>query len=97
MKKIIPIPLAAALLLPVFPALAATPRIHDATVIDADFGYSGGKEVSGSIRLQAGLHPFQLYYVNRSKKTLSLKFSWSGPGIPKEAIPNNVFRHAAGS
>ncbi len=71
-------------------------RIHDATVIDADFGYRGGNEVSGNIRLQAGLHPFRLYYARRSAGTPSLEFSWSGPGISKETIPDNVFRHRTG-
>ena len=42
-------------------------RIHDATVIDADFGYTGGTEVSGSMRLRKGLHPFRLYYLRRTK------------------------------
>jgi arylsulfatase A-like enzyme len=69
-------------------------RIHDATVIDADYGYAGGQEVSGGIRLQAGLHPFHLYYARRSKGAPSLKLSWSGPGMAKEEIPAAVFRHA---
>ena len=68
-------------------------RIHDATVIDADFGYPGGKEVSGSIRLRAGLHPFRLYYARRNKGTPSLELAWSGPQIAKTAIPAEVFRH----
>ncbi len=72
-------------------------RIHDATVIDADFGYRGGQEVSGSIRLQAGLHPFRLYYARRDKGTPALKFSWSGPGISKENIPDDVFKQGNGS
>jgi arylsulfatase A-like enzyme len=66
-------------------------RVHDATVIDADYGYSGGKEVSGSMRLQAGLHPFRLYYAHRNSVTPSLTFSWSGPGLPQGTIPNNAF------
>ena len=66
-------------------------RIHDATVVDADFGYVGGTEVSGSIKLQAGLHPFRLYYARRDKGTPALTFSWSGPGFSKEPIPANVF------
>ena len=66
-------------------------RIHDATVIDADYGYPGGKEVSGSIRLQAGLHPFRLYYTHRNPVTPCLNFSWSGTGIAKATIPGNAF------
>lgn len=71
-------------------------RIHDATVIDADFGYSGSREVSGGVRLQAGLHPFRLYYARTNSGTPSLKFSWSGPNIPKQIIPDTVFRRGRG-
>jgi arylsulfatase A-like enzyme len=71
-------------------------RIHDATVIDADFGYVGGREVSGGIRLRAGLHSFRLYYARGSKGAPSLKFAWSGPGIAKEMIPGSAFRCGAG-
>ena len=66
-------------------------RIHDAVVIDADYGYSGGKEISGSIRLQAGLHPFRLYYAHRKSVTPLLNIFWSGPGLPKGTISSNTF------
>ena len=66
-------------------------RIHDATVIDADYGYTEGKEVSGGIKLQAGLHPFRLFYVHRTKDKPSLNFSWSGPGINEQPIPDSAF------
>ena len=69
-------------------------RIHEATVIDADFGYAGGQERSGGIRLQAGLHPFRLYYVHGTQGAPSLKISWSGPGLTKETIPDAVFQRA---
>jgi arylsulfatase A-like enzyme len=69
-------------------------RIHDATVIDADFGYFGGNEISGNIRLQAGLHPFRLYYAHK-KGAPSLELAWSGPPQVKEAIPAAVFRRTA--
>jgi len=72
-------------------------RIHDATVIDADFGYVSGTQASGSIRLQAGLHPFRLYYARRSKGKPELKWSWSGPGMVKELIPASAFDRAANS
>jgi hypothetical protein len=72
-------------------------RIHDATVIDADFGYAGGKEISGNIRLAAGLHPFKLYYSRKKAGAPSLAFSWSAPGIAKENIPAGVFQRNASS
>jgi arylsulfatase A-like enzyme len=70
-------------------------RIHNATVIDADCGYTCGEEVSGSMRLKAGLHPFRLYYARGTKGTPSLNLSWSGPQIPKATIPEAVFRHGS--
>jgi hypothetical protein len=70
-------------------------RIHDATVIDADFGHVGGRELSGSARFQAGLHPFRLYYARKTSGAPSLKLSWSGPNIPKQIIPDKVFQSAS--
>ena len=67
-------------------------RIHDATVIDADFGYVGGTELNGTIKLKAGLHPFRLYYARGSSGTPALSFSWSGPGFGKQLIPDTAFR-----
>jgi arylsulfatase A-like enzyme len=70
-------------------------RIHDATVIDADYGYRGGEEASGNSRLKAGLHEFRLYYMRRDKGSPLLDFSWSGPGIAKGVIPPSAFRCGA--
>lgn len=69
-------------------------RIHDATVIDADFGYAGGTEVSGFIKLKAGLHPFRLHYVRGDQGTPALNLSWTGPGIAKQPVPDSLFRRA---
>jgi hypothetical protein len=70
-------------------------RVHEATVIDADFGYTSGSEKSGAIRLKSGKHPFRLYYVRpgvRAKTGSSaLKLAWSGPGIVKQAMPEEAF------
>lgn len=71
-------------------------RIHDARVIDADFGYPAGEERSGSVRLQAGLHPFRLYYAHGLKGIPDLSVAWSGPQIPKGPIPSTLFRHKSG-
>ncbi len=61
-------------------------RIHEATVVDADFGYQSGTERSGKILLKAGKHPFRLYYARRKGGTPSLEWSWSGPALGKEAV-----------
>jgi len=67
-------------------------RIHEATVIDADYSFASGKEMQGKILLKAGLHPFRFY----TKKTMGkqlMNFKWEGPNINKQAIPANVFSH----
>ncbi len=66
-------------------------RIHDAAVIDADFGYTGGTGRKGNIRLKAGLHPFKLYYTTKSVAKPFLDFQWSGPEISKQPLPSSVF------
>lgn len=66
-------------------------RIHDATVVDADFGYVSGNEANGSIKLKEGLHPFRLYYAHGGKGKQELKLSWSSKGGPMQPIPTDVF------
>ena len=66
-------------------------RIHDATVIDEDYGYSAGEERQGSINLQAGLHAFRLYFLIPKDGTPALGMEWSGPGIGKSTIPQGAF------
>jgi hypothetical protein len=66
-------------------------RLHEATVIDADFGYAGGTERSGAIKLKAGYHPLLLSYARRAKGTPSLNLEWSGPGFTKQPVPASAF------
>ncbi len=68
-------------------------RIHDATVIDADFGHAPGSEVSGAVRLQAGKHPFRLYYSRRTAGEPQLALQWSRAAEPKQDIPSTAFSH----
>ncbi|HWH69665.1 MAG TPA: sulfatase-like hydrolase/transferase, partial [Candidatus Sulfotelmatobacter sp.] len=63
-------------------------RVHEATVIDDDFRHTGA-EVSGTIRLQAGRHPFRLYYRHGGGPRL-LSLEYSGPAIERQAIPNSA-------
>ena len=59
-------------------------RIHDATVVDAAFAASP-QETSGTIRLQAGKHPFRLY-VGRGAASLD----WSVPEMARQPVPGHV-------
>lgn len=64
-------------------------RIHQALVIDADYGYKGGEERTASILLKAGLHPIKLYYKAGQKPQLG--FKWQGPEIVKQEVSSAVF------
>jgi arylsulfatase A-like enzyme len=66
-------------------------RIHEATVIDADFGHKAGEEVSAAIRLKAGQHPFHLYYTHGQAPLPSLRWQWSSSTLPKQEIPAEAF------
>ncbi|WP_231956337.1 sulfatase-like hydrolase/transferase [Posidoniimonas polymericola] len=62
-------------------------RIHEAVVVDADFGYQPGAEASGAIRLQAGKHPMRLYYRSGPAGDRALDFEWSSDRMPRQKVP----------
>jgi arylsulfatase A-like enzyme len=68
-------------------------RLHEATVIDADFGHKLGDQASASILLKAGKHPIRLYYARRSSTAPSLRLEWTGPQITKQVVPATAFSH----
>jgi hypothetical protein len=70
-------------------------RIHDAAAIDADFNYKSGAELSGAVKLKAGLHPFHLYYARSGRASPFLSFAWKGPGIPKQIVPDSAYRRSS--
>jgi hypothetical protein len=67
-------------------------RIHDCTVIDNDYVFEDGVERSGTIMLKAGLHPFKLTCLQKTKKKNLLSLTWSSKSIIKTQIPKtNLF------
>lgn len=69
-------------------------RVHNATVIDADYNYFSNSSLSGSIKLKSGLHPYRIFFLRNSNQEIqpSLQFEWSGPGISEQSIPNFYFK-----
>src|SRR5262249_34518873 len=63
----------------------ATLHIHDGQVIDDDMNHDGS-EVSGTITLDAGYHPYRLCYRHADAAQV-LDVQWSGPNVAKQAIP----------
>ncbi len=70
---------------------AAFFRIHEAAVIDADYGYEKNSEKAGSIKLKAGAHSFKLYTKISGDGKDSFSFKWQGPGINKQLVPSSLF------
>ena len=67
-------------------------RIHDATVIDADYGYVGGKEVSGMIKLKAGLHPVPALLCAPGCRDSRVEFLLERPRLRQAAYARSAFR-----
>ncbi|MCG2460740.1 sulfatase-like hydrolase/transferase [Flavobacteriaceae bacterium F89] len=68
-------------------------KIHNATVIDADYEYFSNTVKAGTINLTSGLHPFRLFLTSPQKGNPTLDLEWCGPGLDKEKIPATVFFH----
>lgn len=67
-------------------------RLHEAQLIDADYGYTaGGEAASGAIRLKAGHHPIRIYYRHGSSPDHALALEWSGPGFARQPVPASAF------
>jgi hypothetical protein len=66
--------------------------LHEAHVIDDDFNHTG-REISASIRLQAGLHPIRIFYRHKSG-TPALSLQYAGPGLEKQPVPTGAFSSA---
>ena len=69
-------------------------RLHDAQLLDADFGYMPASEVSsGGIALAAGLHPITIHYRHGTAAEHALSLAWQGPGVVKQPIPKSAWAH----
>lgn len=66
-------------------------RLHDATIIDADFGYAPGTERRATARLARGLHPFRLTLLRPDRGAGDLALQWSGPGLERQPISDRAW------
>jgi hypothetical protein len=72
---------------------SAVLRVHRAILIDADAGHVAGHEVAGTVRLQRGKHAFSLSYKRPHAGSAAFALAWSGPGMPRQAIPATALSH----
>ncbi|MEO6916118.1 MAG: PA14 domain-containing protein, partial [Chitinophagaceae bacterium] len=68
-------------------------RIHDAILIDADYGFQAGSTRESTIKLKAGLHPVKIYSTSAANNKNLLNFEWKGPSFQKSIVPAEVFFH----
>ncbi|MEE1945804.1 sulfatase-like hydrolase/transferase [Pedobacter sp. KR3-3] len=64
-------------------------RLHEAVMIDADYGYLANKPLKSSIRLKAGYHPFTLTV----KDAKTIKLLWAEEGASAKAMGNSSLYH----
>lgn len=61
-------------------------RIHEAAVIDADYGYTSGDWKEGQLLLKKGLHPVRIYYSTSNTAKPNIHLEWEGPSIKRQKI-----------
>ncbi len=69
-------------------------RIHEATVLDFDRSFNVENEVTGTIRLQKGAHPFRLYYQHSGADEPALTLRWNRAGEAPADIPASALFHS---
>ncbi len=65
-------------------------KVHNKLVIDGDYQYDG-TEISTTVKLDAGLHPYRLYYKTVAGEP-ALSLQWEGPSVTKGLIPADALR-----
>ncbi len=71
----------------------ATLRIHQALVVDADYGYKPLEQRSGKIWLKAGMHPYRLTCLLNEGEKKELNFMWAKEDSQLKDIPASYFYH----
>ncbi len=65
-------------------------RLHEAILLDADYGYKAGTTKQTTINLKAGMHPINIYYINTGAPP---NLQWAGPSLNKSPISASAFFH----
>ena len=67
-------------------------RLHEAELLDADYGYSPGQEISNTVKLKAGYHPIKIYAVQEQGKAISLRLKQKEAGANWQILSDkNLF------
>ncbi|MEO6136238.1 MAG: PA14 domain-containing protein, partial [Ginsengibacter sp.] len=68
-------------------------RLHDANVLDADFGYKPGDELFKTVKLKEGFHPITIYYLQNGNSDSGLTLKWKSSEAGWKTISAEYFYH----
>ncbi|MGZ3753649.1 MAG: sulfatase-like hydrolase/transferase [Mucilaginibacter sp.] len=68
-------------------------RLHEAALIDEDFGYQSDTEISNSVNLKAGFHQVKLFYLPQKGKDPQVKFRIKSENGLRKDISDQNFYH----
>ncbi|WP_017259841.1 sulfatase-like hydrolase/transferase [Pedobacter arcticus] len=67
-------------------------RIHNASVIDADYGYQANTTKANSLILKSGYHPIKIYYSYKVNSENKLDIKWGNASSNKhQTLSNDLF------
>lgn len=67
-------------------------RLHEAELLDADFGYTSGKEIFTTVRLKVGYHPVKIYALQKAGNLGELTLKCREEGADWSLLSNkNLF------
>ena len=66
-------------------------KIHDVSVIDADYNYKEGIEKSNDLFLEKGYHPIRIYFEKSNKPNAEIVLKWESSSLEKQEIDKDFF------
>jgi arylsulfatase A-like enzyme len=67
-------------------------RLHEATLIDEDYGYKANSLITQTVNLKAGFHTVKLYYLPAAGSAAQLQFNWKMDGGDKAETEVELYR-----
>lgn len=66
-------------------------KIHDISVIDADYNYKEGTVKSSDLFLEKGYHPIRIYFEKSTSRDAEIFLEWESSDIKKQKIDKDFF------
>lgn len=69
-------------------------RLHEAKLLDADFGYQPGKKITHTVVLKAGYHPITIHYLQKGKVQPDMELKWKTSDKDWQPLQAESFYHS---